>query len=534
MKINEQKIAFIYCYNDEELLRESNLSIQSLNIPIGYEIEIIPVQSATNMCAGYNLGMQSTDAKYKVYIHQDVFILNKNFIKDILEIFEENKKIGLLGVVGGKVIPTTGEWTKAVNKYGKVYDSHTGQMQLISFADIVNNYESVQAVDGLIMITQYDLPWREDVFKGWHFYDISQCVEYLKKGYQVAVPKQEEPWCKHNGESTPMKNGYEEDRNVFLDCYSNDLFPLVSILIPTYNRPEFLKESLESALQQTYRNVEIIICDNSTNNKTEIMLETYLKANRTIKYFKNPKEKGVLTVIENFNRCLSLSSGEFINFLMDDDRFSNEKISKMVNYYLQYDDINLVTSFRQLINGEGSFLNPIPATRKLYETDTILDGKELGKYVIRNRINVIGEPTTVLFRKSSLIGNFGMYLGRQYRPNADVGTWLHLLRNGRAVYIAEPLSFFRLHQGQDQNNFINIIIGTSEWYYFIKESFDNGLYINTLDEFKRTLIAWRNSNTHIVDNTNRLALDKSCLEENRHLIDALYKCYEESLSIIIS
>ena len=90
--MNEHKIAFIYCYNDEEWLKESSLYIQSLNIPIGYEIEIISVENAPSMCAGYNIGMKETDAKYKVYLQQDVFIINKNFIKDILEIFEQNNK----------------------------------------------------------------------------------------------------------------------------------------------------------------------------------------------------------------------------------------------------------------------------------------------------------------------------------------------------------------------------------------------------------------------------------------------------------
>jgi glycosyltransferase involved in cell wall biosynthesis len=534
MEINEHKIAFIYCYNDEQLLKESNLSIQSLNIPIGYEIEIIPVKNASSMCAGYNIGMQKTDAKYKVYLHQDVFIINKNFIKDILEIFEKSKKIGLIGVAGGKVIPTNGEWMEAHNKFGKVYDSHTGKMQLILFNETDNHYELVQAVDGLIMITQYDIPWREDILNGWYFYDTSQCVEFLKKGYEVIVPNQKEPWCKHDCGITTLKNGYEEYRNIFLDQYSTYLFPLVSILIPTYNRPEYLKEALESVLQQTYRNIEIIICDNSTNDNTEIMMQPFLKSIQTIRYFRNPNKLGVLTVIENFHRCFELSKGEFINFLMDDDRFSSEKISIMVNYFIQFKDITLATSYRQLINENGLFLNPIGATKKMFDIDTIIDGKELGRYVISNFLNVIGEPTTVLFRKSDLNGNFGKYLGRQYRPNADVGTWLHLLRNGRAVYIAEPLSFFRLHKGQDQNNIVNIIIGVTEWYYFITESFDDAIYVNNSNDLKEKLIAWRNSNTYIVNQVNQLVLDKSFEEKNRNLINELYKCYNDSLSIINS
>ena len=302
------------------------------------------------------------------------------------------------------------------------------------------------------MITQYDIPWREDIFNGWHFFDVSQSIEFLKKGYQVAVPKQEDPWCNHDCEITTLKNEYEEYRNIFLDQYSTYLFPLVSILIPTYNRPEYLKEALESVLQQTYRNIEIVICDDSTNDQTEVMMQPFLKTYQTIRYFRNPQKLGGSTGLGNGHKCFDLSSGEFINFLMDDDRFSSEKISRMVNYFLQFKNITLVTSFRQLINEKGHFLKPIRATKKMFELDTIIEGRELGKYVISNMLNVIGEPTTVLFRKNDIKENFGNYLGRQYRPLSDVSTWLCLLRDGRAVYIAEPLSFFRLHRGQTAND----------------------------------------------------------------------------------
>jgi hypothetical protein len=50
----------------QELLGKSNICIQSLNVPIGFEVEIVPVKNASSLCAGYNIGMHKTDAKYKV------------------------------------------------------------------------------------------------------------------------------------------------------------------------------------------------------------------------------------------------------------------------------------------------------------------------------------------------------------------------------------------------------------------------------------------------------------------------------------
>jgi glycosyltransferase involved in cell wall biosynthesis len=532
--MNDKKVAFIYCVNNHDLYEESVRYVKSLHVPDGYEIEVIKIENAKGITSGYNQGMRQTDAKYKVYLHQDVYINNRNLINDIIDIFQQDRKIGLIGMVGAKVIPTNGIWWEANEKYGKVYDSHTGQMKLLSFGEITNRYESVQAIDGFIMITQYDIPWREDLFDGWHFYDISQSVEFLKKGYKVVVPKQDTPWCVHDCGIVNLKNGYEHYRQLFLDEYSKYLFPLVSILIPTYNRPKLLMEALESVLQQTYRNIEIIICDDSTNEETKLMIQSFLSDNdiKHITYIKNSERLGKGTGLENAQKCFELSNGEFINFLMDDDKFAPEKISKMVNYYLQFENISLVTSYRQVINEKGELLNPIEATKKLFETDTIVDGRALGRYILSNMLNVIGELTSVLFRKKDLDRKFGNYLGRQYNPLSDVSTWLHLLQKGQAVYIAEPLSYFRLHSGQNANNITNIINGAIEWYHLINDSYYKTDYIDNLDHFHQNLTNWLEKNIHTIKHVKKLSFDKDFVRENRKLINQLYQCFEECIKNI--
>ena len=74
--------------------------------------------------------------------------------------------------------------------------------------------------------------------------------------------------------------------------------PLVSILMPTRNRPVFFKKALESALAQTYDNIEIIICDNSDNDETKQVVEMYLPTYSFIHYEKNETD---LKYIGNMN-----------------------------------------------------------------------------------------------------------------------------------------------------------------------------------------------------------------------------------------
>lgn len=450
--MNEKKVCFITCVNDKEKYNEMLYYINNLEIPNGYSIECIGVENARSMTQGYNEAMKKTDAKYKVYLHQDTFIINKNFIYDILSLFDSNKDIGLIGIIGAKKMPTNAIWWDSKQKVGKVYESHTGKMDLLSFDEVQDDYCEVQAVDGLIMISQFDIPWRDDIFDGWHYYDASQCIEFIKTGYKVVVPKQEKPWIQHDCGIVNVNNGFEYYRNVFLDEYSSYIYPLVSVLIPTYNRPGYFKEALDSVLNQTYRNIKIIIGDDSTNNETEkLVKKEYFHKYSNIIYYHNEKNLGQF---DNDIKLMNMAKGEYINFLMDDDLFAPQKIEKMMNYFIfdEKDEISLVTSHRAIIDEKGNVKNIFGNTNNIFKKDEIVDGIEIGNALIINHFNFIGEPTTVLFKKSKLKEPFGVFNGRKYGPNADQATWLNLLSEGKCVFINEILSYFRVHEGQQQND----------------------------------------------------------------------------------
>ena len=85
--MNENKIAFIICTNNQLYFNECCYYINRLLLPEGFERDVIGIEDAPSMCAGYNAGMQSSDAKYKVYLHHDVFIKESKFIFYLLERF---------------------------------------------------------------------------------------------------------------------------------------------------------------------------------------------------------------------------------------------------------------------------------------------------------------------------------------------------------------------------------------------------------------------------------------------------------------
>ena len=214
--MNEKKIAFCMCSNKEQYEREALHYIETLNIPAGYEIETVVIRNATGMAEGYNRAMNASDAKYKVYLHQDVMIIERDFIKKILTIFED-RSIGCIGMVGSEKLPEN-----AVMWYGErvgtIWSNYIYYMEESRWKSVCGDYQKVEAVDGLLMATQYDIRWREDIFKAWDFYDVSQCQEFIKRGYDVVVPNMQSPWCIHDCGVTESEN-YFKERKKFIREY---------------------------------------------------------------------------------------------------------------------------------------------------------------------------------------------------------------------------------------------------------------------------------------------------------------------------
>ena len=103
-------------------------------------------------------------------------------------------------------------------RIGKIYTNHILYSELFETESDDRTDRNVLCIDGLLMATQYDLPWREDLFKNWDFYDVSQSYEFRKKGYNVMVPKMNKPWVIHDDGVLNLKN-YENEKRIFMNNY---------------------------------------------------------------------------------------------------------------------------------------------------------------------------------------------------------------------------------------------------------------------------------------------------------------------------
>lgn len=216
--MNPRKFSFIICSNSTIHLNECENYLAFLNMPPGYEADIIVINDAASMLSGMNEGCNATDAKYKIYMHQDVFIINPDFLINILKIFESDEKIGLIGMIGCKSLPADFiMWN--TDQVGNIYNKSTAT-GLIHYAfDASTDVLDVLCVDGLMMITAYDIKPNFDLFDGWDFYDVSTSLEYHRNGYRVVVPNQSFPWCIHDDGAILSLWNYDKYRKIALNEY---------------------------------------------------------------------------------------------------------------------------------------------------------------------------------------------------------------------------------------------------------------------------------------------------------------------------
>lgn len=243
----------------------------------------------------------------------------------------------------------------------------------------------------------------------------------------------------------------------------------VAVLIPTFNRGDHLHRAIACARAQTWVDLEIIVSDDGSTDGSWESTEHLPEVDPRIRVIRQPTNLGQR---ENFRYLLDASDAPFVKFLMDDDLLTLDCIERLITPMLADPRIVLSTSKRNPIDSSDNPLPDFGATQLLFAQDTVVDGLDLGNHVLRRNTNCIGEPSTVLFRRSALDGVAdALAVGaQQCKYNADIAMWLNILGRGAAFYAAEPLSYFRIHDGQGQNESGATLQGLLEWRGLIDEA----------------------------------------------------------------
>lgn len=229
----------------------------------------------------------------------------------------------------------------------------------------------------------------------------------------------------------------------------------VSICIPIFNGEKYLLECLSSIKNQTFKDFEVIISDDNSNDSSLKIVEEFFKDNPCVNY------KVITNLIrgigQNWNNCLKNASGEYIKFLFQDDVLEPECLEKMVKVLNGNFQVGLVGCKRNtLVNSDNQEFIQDWKTRfsnlQVGLPEDLQGNVHLNKNFFKSKgffadpINKIGEPSTVMFRRS-IINEIG-YFSLELIQTLDFEYWFKILKKHDIIILNQTLVNFRLHNQQ--------------------------------------------------------------------------------------
>jgi len=228
--------------------------------------------------------------------------------------------------------------------------------------------------------------------------------------------------------------------------------PEVSISIPTYNGALYLEECLDSAVTQTFADIEIIVVDDCSTDETFNIAEEFARRDNRVKIFRNKTRLGL---VENWNRCIQYSTGEWIKFLFQDDSLNEDCIEKMLDAAEATETgvmKNFIVSERNFVIEKGVeenlkrfYENSVITLKDIFRGKSCISPEEFSEAILKRGVgvNFVGEPTSVMIRRAICFQY--SFFNRNLVHLCDLEYWTRIATNEQLVYIPDKLTDFRVH-----------------------------------------------------------------------------------------
>jgi glycosyltransferase involved in cell wall biosynthesis len=224
--------------------------------------------------------------------------------------------------------------------------------------------------------------------------------------------------------------------------------PLVSICVPLYNGAAHLVECLESALSQTFTDLEIVLVDDASTDATLSIAEVFARRDSRVRLYRNAKNLGLGT---NWAKCVNVARGEWIKFLFQDDLLEPTCVQRMMNAARR--EVPLIVCRRALLfrpeeseNRNAQWTNFITknSLRQYFPGSSVIVPEQFAMHMAEFPvINCIGEPTATLLHRS-VFAEFGSF-NRHLVQLVDWEYFARIAVQKGLSYVDDTLATFRIH-----------------------------------------------------------------------------------------
>ena len=294
-----------------------------------------------------------------------------------------------------------------------------------------------------------------------------------------------------------------------MDININDISkksPKVSVLMPVFNAEKYLKFAIESIINQTYINWELIIINDGSTDKSEYIIKSF--SDNRIRYCKF-ENKGIS---QSLNYGLSISNGELVARMDADDISLSNRLELQVNFFLEHSEYILIGSNVDVIDENGNFL---------YKSNQRINNHEIKSALPSNSFH----HPSVMFRKTIVLscGGYNIFVKQHIE---DLLLWNIMASYGKFYNMPETLLQYRVHPNSISNKSLSDIRVLNLWVQqYLK---NNGIVDEPLQsEFNK--IVKQNIGIRRKKSLYHLFVGKSYLEKRKmkrnaffHLLKSIY------------
>jgi len=203
---------------------------------------------------------------------------------------------------------------------------------------------------------------------------------------------------------------------------------LITVLMTTFNEPvEYIQQSIESVLNQTYANFELLILDDSSNEDAIQAIDSFKRDNR-VSVVRDKQRMGFVNAL---NKGMKMAKGEYIARMDADDICFNDRFEKQINFMQTHSDVDILGGNMKIIDENGIVVSQrqYPCSKLSLKFSTIFRSP-------------VAHPT-VMFRRSIIEKN--MFYDDLFKKAEDLEFWLRLRNNGfKIANMPEYVLYFRI------------------------------------------------------------------------------------------
>ncbi|MER2998308.1 glycosyltransferase family 2 protein [Pontibacter populi] len=231
---------------------------------------------------------------------------------------------------------------------------------------------------------------------------------------------------------------------------------MVSVIVPNYNHEKFLKKRLDSILEQTYKDIEVILLDDCSSDRSYHILMEYANHPKVKIVERNDVNSG--STFKQWLKGINIATGEYVWIAESDDFSDPFFLERMVHYMKLHSDAILSFCNSVVIGEDQQVITNSKNWSSVYTRHLKASGKYDGQYFCENfLINhcVIPNASAVLMRNSEL----RQYIleSQNYKVSGDWYLWFKLLINKNFVFVDENLNYFRTHNNTVRSQKLNLI-----------------------------------------------------------------------------